>query len=151
MGWFRKNFLTGLVILLPTVVTGYVLYRFFVFMDGGSSYKILGRDYEKALVLAKFGNVGGFDNIGINPTTHSLNGSYRRLLEDNSLGPIINEITLGFGEGAILIREGTDLAPPDASPPTPTPSPTPPPPEESPPPSVLPPLPPKNLRIIDTN
>jgi len=33
MGWFRRNFLTGLVILLPTVITAYVLYRFFVSID----------------------------------------------------------------------------------------------------------------------
>ena len=33
MGWLRRNFFTGLVILLPTVVTGYVLYRIFVSVD----------------------------------------------------------------------------------------------------------------------
>lgn len=33
MGWFRRKFFTGLLILLPTVVTGYVLYRFFVSVD----------------------------------------------------------------------------------------------------------------------
>lgn len=33
MGWFRKSFLTGLLILLPTVVTGWILYRFFVSVD----------------------------------------------------------------------------------------------------------------------
>lgn len=33
MGWFRRNFLTGLLILLPTVITMYVLYRIFVSID----------------------------------------------------------------------------------------------------------------------
>jgi uncharacterized membrane protein len=33
MGWFRRKFFTGLLILLPTVVTGWVLYRFFVSVD----------------------------------------------------------------------------------------------------------------------
>ncbi len=33
MGWLRRRFFTGLLILLPTVVTGYVLYRFFVSVD----------------------------------------------------------------------------------------------------------------------
>lgn len=33
MGWFRRKFLTGLIILLPTVVTIYIFYRIFVSMD----------------------------------------------------------------------------------------------------------------------
>jgi uncharacterized membrane protein len=33
MGWLRRRFITGLLILLPTVITGYVLYRFFVSID----------------------------------------------------------------------------------------------------------------------
>ena len=33
MGWLRRRFLTGLLILLPTVITGYVLYRFFISVD----------------------------------------------------------------------------------------------------------------------
>lgn len=33
MGWFRRKFLTGLVILLPTVLTGWILYNVFVSMD----------------------------------------------------------------------------------------------------------------------
>jgi len=88
--------------------------RFFVFADGGSQYKILGREYERALVLAKFGNVGGWANIGINPTTHELPGDFRRLLADNSLGPVIRQVTLGFAEGAILIKDAPamTIAPP---------------------------------------
>lgn len=33
MGWFRRKMLTGLVIILPTVVTGYVFYWLFVSID----------------------------------------------------------------------------------------------------------------------
>ena len=33
MGWFRKKLLTGLVILLPTAITLYVIYRVFIFID----------------------------------------------------------------------------------------------------------------------
>ena len=33
MGWLRRRFFTGLLLLLPTVVTGYVLYRFFISVD----------------------------------------------------------------------------------------------------------------------
>jgi len=33
MGWFRRKFLTGLIILLPTVVTIYIFYRVFVSFD----------------------------------------------------------------------------------------------------------------------
>lgn len=93
--------------------------RFFVFADGGSTYQIMGREYDKALVLAKFGNVGGWANIGINGTTHSLGGNYRRLQEDNTLGSVINEVILGFGEGVILIKESQQTQPPaDTTPPS---------------------------------
>ncbi len=34
MNWFRRSFFTGLLVLLPTVVTVYVLYRVFVWVDG---------------------------------------------------------------------------------------------------------------------
>lgn len=33
MGWLRRRFFTGLLILLPTVITGFVMYRFFVSVD----------------------------------------------------------------------------------------------------------------------
>jgi uncharacterized membrane protein len=33
MGWFRRKFFTGLIILLPTVITAYVFYRLFVSID----------------------------------------------------------------------------------------------------------------------
>jgi len=33
MGWFRRKFLTGLLILLPIIVTGWILYHFFNSID----------------------------------------------------------------------------------------------------------------------
>lgn len=32
--WFRRSFLTGLLVMLPTVLTVYVLYRIFMWVDG---------------------------------------------------------------------------------------------------------------------
>ncbi|MDD4857552.1 MAG: DUF502 domain-containing protein, partial [Candidatus Krumholzibacteria bacterium] len=32
--WIKRKFLTGLLVLLPTVVTAYVLYRIFIWIDG---------------------------------------------------------------------------------------------------------------------
>ncbi len=81
--------------------------RFYVFADGGNSYKLLAREYSKALVLAKFGSSGGWSAIGTNRTTHQLGGSYRQVNADNSLGPVITSITLGWGEGALLMKEGS--------------------------------------------
>ena len=99
--------------------------RFFVF-GSDSTYTILGREYTNALVLAKFG-AGGIVGSGTNPVTHSLNGTYRLLQPDNSLGPPITEITLGFSEGAILIKEQQTVLPSPAPViiPTPLPEPTP--------------------------
>ncbi|MFA4947345.1 MAG: DUF502 domain-containing protein [Candidatus Krumholzibacteriia bacterium] len=32
--WFKRRFLTGLLVLMPTVLTAYVLYRVFMWVDG---------------------------------------------------------------------------------------------------------------------
>lgn len=69
----------------------------------GHQYEVVAREYEYALVIAKFG-VDSYPQVGRAPLTHNLGGSYRRLLADNTLGPIITQITLGQGEGAILIK-----------------------------------------------
>ncbi len=89
--------------------------RFFTFAKG-TNYEIVGREYTNVLVLAKFGSQGGVANAGLNPTTHSLNSTYRLLQPDNALGSPITEITLGQSEGAILIKEGgtLDTTPPAA-------------------------------------
>jgi len=77
--------------------------RFFIFAEG-ADYTILGREYNDALVLSKFAQVGGWANIGNNPTTHDLGGEYYPLLADNTNGQAITSITLGTSEGAILLK-----------------------------------------------
>lgn len=83
--------------------------RFYTFEKGGYrhgygyAYEILAREFEYALVISKFGG-DTYPQIGRDPLTHQLGGQYRRLLADNTLGPIITEITLGQGEGALLIK-----------------------------------------------
>jgi hypothetical protein len=37
-------------------------------------------------------------------TVHRLNGNYRELHADGTLGPVVNSIRLRNGEGAILVR-----------------------------------------------
>ena len=84
--------------------------RFFVLAEGGAAnagqdHKILAREFEKGLVVAHFGNANnGIAPLGFNPVTIELGGKYRRLLEDNNLGEIITQMTLGKGEGATLIK-----------------------------------------------
>nr|MDA8087420.1 hypothetical protein [Nitrospiraceae bacterium] len=46
----------------------------------------------------------GWANIGTEQVTYPLNGNYQQLQPDNTLGPVIHSISLGFGEGAILIK-----------------------------------------------
>lgn len=69
----------------------------------GIAYKVLAREYENALVIAKFG-VDSYPKVGREPLMHQLGGEYRRLLPDNTLGPVITEIELGQGGGAILVK-----------------------------------------------
>lgn len=70
-------------------------------------YEVMGREYDNALVLANFcqRTNAGIAKLGQNRVPIQLDGKYRRLLEDNTLGPVITEIELGTGEGAILIKE----------------------------------------------
>ena len=84
--------------------------RFYVHAEGGianagQDYKILGREFEKGLVLAHFGNANNaIAPLAFNPVTVELGGNYRRLLKDNSLSEVITQITLGKGEGATLVK-----------------------------------------------
>lgn len=73
---------------------------------------IMARDYTNAKILVRYesSNNTTLSEIGTDPKTYNLDGNYRRLLEDNSLGPIVSNITLGKSEGAIMIRE-TAVAP----------------------------------------
>lgn len=72
----------------------------------GIAYKVLAREYENALVIAKFGG-DSYPQVGREPLTHQLGGEYRRLLPDNTLGPVITEIELVQGGGAILVKAET--------------------------------------------
>ncbi|VTR96854.1 Ig-like domain-containing protein [Tuwongella immobilis] len=70
-------------------------------------YRIYQRNYQNALVLYKplsFGsNVTG--QLGGNTsTTHQLNGQYRELRSDGTLGPVVSSITLANGRGAVMVR-----------------------------------------------
>ncbi len=71
-------------------------------------YSVFGRTYEKALVLYKplsYTAGKGPGGTGSNTaTTHSLNGNYRVLAADGTLGPVVNRVTLRNGEGAILVK-----------------------------------------------
>jgi hypothetical protein len=71
-------------------------------------YQVLQRTYDNALVLYKplsmTAGVGTGTTANATATTHVLNGNYRPLNADGSLGPVINSITLRNGEGAILVN-----------------------------------------------
>jgi hypothetical protein len=73
------------------------------------AYRVYQRQYSNALVLYKplsstlNGSAAGSLNSST-ATTHRLNGTYRALQADGTLGPPITSITLRNGEGAILIK-----------------------------------------------
>jgi hypothetical protein len=71
-------------------------------------YHVFGRQYDRALVLYKplsyaagKGTGGTGDDTA---TVHPLNGNYRPLNADGTLGPVTQSVTLRNGEGAILVR-----------------------------------------------
>ena len=71
------------------------------------TYKVYQRSYSNALVLYKplsyRAGVGTGTAADNTVTTHVLNGNYRMLRNDGTLGPVITSVTLRNGEGAILI------------------------------------------------
>jgi hypothetical protein len=79
-------------------------HRFFVFAKDADGSVVLGREYSKALVLAKFGRQGGWDNIGAGRKVYELGAEYRSLLAENRIGEAITKVTLGSAEGAILLK-----------------------------------------------
>lgn len=72
-----------------------------------ATYKVYQRPYDNALVLYKplsYQNSSVQASIGDETaTTVALNGSYRLLNADGTLGPVQSSVTLRNGEGAILI------------------------------------------------
>jgi hypothetical protein len=71
------------------------------------TYKVYQREYTNALVLYKplsyAKNVTG-TTANNTATVHKLNGNYRALQANGTLGSIINQISLRNGEGAILVK-----------------------------------------------
>ena len=71
-------------------------------------YKVFGREYSNALTLYKplsyaLGQgTGTLDDA--TATTHNLNGTYRILNADGSLGQTVTRVTLRNGEGVVLIK-----------------------------------------------
>lgn len=75
--------------------------------DKQKTFKVYQRRYENALILYKplsyHRGVAGTTSDAT-ATTHALDGMYRPLNADGTLGSPINRITLRNGEGAILVR-----------------------------------------------
>lgn len=70
-------------------------------------YRVYAREYGKALVLYRprsyfQGTTGTMADA--TATTHQLGGSYRTLNANGTQGPVITQITLRGGEGAVLIK-----------------------------------------------
>ena len=72
------------------------------------TYKVYGREYGKALVLFKPTSfapgkaTGTTDDATV--TTHRLNGNYRVLNSDGTLGPSVTSVSLRNGEGVTLMK-----------------------------------------------
>jgi hypothetical protein len=73
-------------------------------------YRVFGRQYGRALVLYKPRSYtlgrGTGTLADATATTHKLDGNYRVLNPDGTLGPVVNQISLRNGEGAVLWKVG---------------------------------------------
>lgn len=72
------------------------------------TYKVYAREYANALVLFKprsytLGKGTGTADDAT-ATTHQLNGRYRQLYSDGSLGQVVTSITLRNSEGVVLVK-----------------------------------------------
>jgi hypothetical protein len=71
-------------------------------------YRVYAREYQNALSLYKPRSytpaVGTGTANDATATTHNLNGNYRQLRTDGTLGPVVNRITLRNGEGVVLMK-----------------------------------------------
>ena len=71
-------------------------------------YKVYSRSYENGLVLYKplsyKQGIGEGTQNDWTATTHQLNGNYRQVNADGTLGSVISSIRLRNGEGAVLIK-----------------------------------------------
>ena len=72
------------------------------------TYKVFARDYGNALVLYKplsYATGKGEGTTGNATTTaHQLGGNYRPVNADGTLGPVVTQVNLRNGEGAVLVR-----------------------------------------------
>ncbi|MBP3957872.1 hypothetical protein J8F10_21675 [Gemmata sp. G18] len=72
------------------------------------TYQVFSREYENALVLYKplsYAQGKGEGTTADNTaTTHQLNGTYRVVNSNGTLGQFVTSITLRNGEGAILVK-----------------------------------------------
>lgn len=76
--------------------------------QSGGSYKVWSRQYPYGIVYIR--PVDGFDakwGSQSTPVTVSLGGNYRQLQTDATLGPVVTQISLRGGEGAIMLPATT--------------------------------------------
>lgn len=73
----------------------------------GLTFKVYQRQYDRALVLYKplsYNRGTSGTTSDSSATYHKLNGRYRPLRADGTLGPVVTSVILRNGEGAILIK-----------------------------------------------
>ncbi|MCU0704105.1 MAG: Ig-like domain-containing protein [Fimbriiglobus sp.] len=72
------------------------------------TYRVYGREYANALTLFKPRSYtlgrGTGSVADATATTHHLNGRYRLLQSDGSLGGVVTSVTLRNGEGVVLVK-----------------------------------------------
>jgi Bacterial Ig domain len=72
------------------------------------TYRVYSRDYQNAKVLFKPRSMDPRWNIGTQndntATVHQLDGKYRVLKSDGTLGAVVTSVSLRNGEGVVLIR-----------------------------------------------
>ena len=72
------------------------------------TYRVYGRDYENAKVLFKPRSMNARWNIGTTndntATVQQLDGRYRVLKSDGTLGPVVTSVSLRNGEGVVLMK-----------------------------------------------
>ncbi|MEP6887896.1 MAG: LEPR-XLL domain-containing protein [Nitrospirales bacterium] len=72
----------------------------------GAAYTVFSRSYSNAQVLFRSMDLWSSRNFGdTSAVTVSLNGNYRQLKEDGSLGPVTNTVQIRNSEGLILLPE----------------------------------------------
>ncbi len=65
---------------------------------------VLAREYSKALVIVRYDSYIKWNDAGKDQHMYQLPGNFQLLQENNTLGPVVNTISLGKAEGAILIK-----------------------------------------------